>query len=90
VTHFNFAVMLVFHTIHWSGSALPPFAGVDRYVGLPVTASAPTLGLLELSLTGSVRFATLIVQRGAVWIGGGSIDYTEERRLILFMCLFHF
>ena len=82
--------MLLFHTIHWAGSAPPPFAGVDRYVGVPVTASAPTLGLLELSFTGSVRFATLIVQRGAEWIGRGNVDCTEERRLILFMCLFHF
>jgi len=88
--HFQFAVMLLFHTIHRAGSAPPPFAGVDMYVGVPAISSSPTLGLLELSLTGSVRLATLIVRRGAEWIGGGNVDCTEEHRFILFMCLFHY
>jgi len=74
---FEFGVMLLFHTIHRAGSARLPIAFVDRYVNVPVPSIPPTLGLLELSLTGRVRFATLIVQRGAEWTGRESVECTE-------------
>jgi len=74
---FEFGVMLLFHTIHRAGSAPLPIALVDRYVNVPVSSTPPMLGLLELSLSGSVRFATLIVQRGAEWTGRESVECTE-------------